>query len=59
MARFHCIREQQKYEKRKQTSADNTVNNLRHKSLKIVLKIRIPFSIKHFLIKIKSREVSC
>ena len=30
------IREQQKYEKRKQISVDNTVNNLHHESLKIV-----------------------
>ena len=30
------IREQQKFEKRKQTSEDNTVNDLYHESLKIV-----------------------
>ena len=32
------IREQQKYENRKQTSVVNTVNNLHHESFKIVLK---------------------
>ena len=30
------IREQEKYEKRKQTSMDNTLNDLHHESLKIV-----------------------
>ena len=30
------IREQQKYEKRKQTSVDNTVNDLHHESWKIM-----------------------
>ena len=40
------IKEQQKYEKRKQTYVDNTLNDLHHKSLKIVKKRKIPFLIK-------------
>ena len=41
------IREQKKYEKRIQTSVDNTVNDLRYEiNLKIVLKTKNNFFIK-------------
>ena len=40
------IKEQQKYEKRKQTSVDITVNDLHRESLKIVQKIEVLFFIK-------------
>ena len=43
------IREQQKYEMRKQTSVDNTLLDIHHESLKIVYKIKIPFFIEQYI----------
>ena len=37
------LREQQKYENRKQTSVDNTVNDLHHNNLKIMEKMEVLF----------------